>query len=133
MTIKEFAAKHKVRIKFDEIVDPIVIAKYGQIYEYGNGQFGVMFLTNSVGKWNNRRKECERAGMKLIQDGDTEGTLLFNPEDKVQAKTAIRTVGARVKRELNPEARKVAIENAARARQAKNAAIGLHSDGQKQP
>jgi len=129
MTIQEFASKHKLRIKRDEEGEQIVMAKHGQIYDYGRGQFGVMFLTNSVGKWNNRRKECEAAGMKLIQDGDTEGTLLFDPQDREQSKVAIRTVGARQKRQLTPEAKARAIENAAKARQVKDS---LHSEGIKQ-
>jgi hypothetical protein len=117
MTIKEFAAKHKIRIKLDECADPIVIAKHGQIYEYSATRFGVMFLTKSVGKWNNRRRECEAAGMIIIQDGDTEGTLLFDPENQVQAKTAIRTVGAKQKRQISPEQAKAGAERLARFRE----------------
>jgi hypothetical protein len=133
MTIKEFAARHKVRIKLDELADPIVIAKHGQIYEYGPGQFGVMFLTDSVGKWNNRRKECEAAGMKLIQDGDTEGTLLFDPENLAQAKTAIRTVGARFRRQVSPETAKAGAERLARFREAKKAASDPSTEAQNRP
>src|SRR5215471_2020375 len=100
MTIKEFAAKHKTRIKQDEVGDFIVVAKHGQIYDHESGQFGVMFLMDGAGAWNNRRKACEAAGMKCIQDGDTEGTLLFDPENRDQAKLAVRLVGARIKRQV---------------------------------
>lgn len=123
MTIKEFATENKVRIKLDEVNDPIVIAKHGQIYEYSDNQFGVMFLTKSVGKWNNRRKACEGAGMTLIQDGDTEGTLLFDPDNQAQAKTAIRTVGARQKRELSPERKQAGAERLARWRESQKAIL----------
>lgn len=116
MTIKEFATKHKVHIKLDEVGDAVVIARNGEIYDYGKGRFGVMFMLDSVGKWNNRRKECEKAGMRCIQDGETEGTLLFDPEDRDQAKTAIRLVGARARRELRPEQKKAAVERLARFR-----------------
>ena len=130
MIIKDFAARHTLRTKRDEVGEEIVIAKHGQIYEHGSGQFGVMFLMDSIGKWNNRRKDCERAGMTVIQDGDTEGTLLFDPDNKAQVRTAIRLVGARQKRALSPEARKQAVENLARFR---NAAPAPHSEGQKRP
>lgn len=114
MTIKEFATKHKVRIKLDEELEAIVLAKHGQIYDYGSGRFGVMFMFDTPKPWNNRRRECEAAGMRVIQDGDTEGTLLFDPENREQAKTAIRLVGARQKREMTPEQRKAAVERLAR-------------------
>jgi hypothetical protein len=105
MTIKEFAAKFKLRTKRDEDGEDIVLAKLGQIYAYSDTQFGVMFLTKSARLWNSRRQECEAAGMPCTQDGDTEGTLLFDPENKDQAKVAIRAVGARRKKELSPELR----------------------------
>ena len=118
MTIKEFALAHKVRIKLDEDGEPVVLAKHGEIYDFGRGRFGVMFMLDSVRVWNSRRQECEKAGMQVIQDGDCEGTLLFNPENKEQAKTAIRLVGARQKRQLSPEQRKLAVERLERFRQA---------------
>src|SRR5262245_50742281 len=114
MTIKDFATKYKTRIKQDELGDFIIPAKYGQIYDFGGGKFGVMFLTDSVGRWNNRRKACEAAGMKCVQDGDTEGTLLFDPQDISQAKTAISQVEARQKRQMTPEQRKAAAERLSR-------------------
>lgn len=117
MTVKEFAVKHKVRIKHAEEGEVIVMAKHGQIYDYGAGRFGVMFMLEGSRAWNGRRQECERVGMRLVQDGDTEGTLLFDPEDKNQAKTVIRLVGARQKRQLSPEHRKAAVERLERFRQ----------------
>lgn len=133
MTIKEFAAKHKVRIKLDEDGELIVLAKHGQIYDYGSGRFGVMFLMDTVGTWNNRRKECERAEERVIQDGETEGTLLFDPLNKEQAKTAIRLVGARQKRQVSPETAKAGAERLARFREAQKAASEPSWRGQKRP
>lgn len=116
MTIEEFAARHKLQTRRDEEGELIVRARLGQIYDYGAGNLAVMFMTDSVGKWNNRRKECEKAGMTVRQDGDTEGTLLFDPESKEQSKTAIRTVGAYRKVNLTPEQRQAKAENMARVR-----------------
>jgi hypothetical protein len=133
MTIEDFAARHRVRIKRDEEGETIVLAKSGPIYGFSSHRFGVMFMLPTERQWNSRRRECERAGMTCIQDGDTEGTLLFDPENRDQAKTAIKLVGARQKRQLSPEARKLAIENAAKARQVKKAGAGLHSDSANRP
>jgi hypothetical protein len=57
----------------------------------------------TAGKWNNRKKTAQASEFTLTQDGDTEGTLLFDPEDAKQAKLAIRLVGAREKATLSPE------------------------------
>jgi hypothetical protein len=120
MTIKEFATAHRLQIKTDEEGEFIVRAKHGQIYEYGPGQFGAMFMFETKIPWNNRRRECERAGMKVIQDGETEGTLLFDSENRDQAKVAIKTVGAYRKVNLSPEQRQAKAERMARVREFKN-------------
>jgi hypothetical protein len=118
MTVKDFATQHKVRIKLDEDGEAIVLAKHGQIYGYSAHKFGVMFLFKTAMKWNNRRRECEAAGMTVIQDGDTEGCLLFDPENANQAKTAIRLVGAYRKVNLTPEQRQERAERLKRNLQA---------------
>lgn len=118
MTIKEFAIKHGIRIKTDEEGEAIVLAKHGQIYDYGSGQFGVMFILKSSRLWNSRSQECEKAGMRVRQDGDTEGALLFDPQNPAQAKTAIRLVCARQKRRISPEQAKAGAERLARFREA---------------
>lgn len=116
MTIKEFANKFTVRVKVDDEQEHYVPAKHGQIYQYSSDLLGAMFLTRSIRLWNTRREECVAAGLRIQLDGDTEGLLLFDPADEKQARTAIRTIGARVKRRLNPEARQAAIERLARLR-----------------
>lgn len=110
MTIEDFAAKHKIRIKRDEEGETIVAAKHGQIYGYSRHKFGALFLMRTERQWNKRRRECEAVGMETIQDGDCEGTLLFDPENRDQARTAIRAVGAYRKRQLSPEQQKALIE-----------------------
>lgn len=129
MTIKEFAVRHKVRIKFDEEGEAAVLAKHGQIYDFGRGQFGALFMFDTPRPWNSRRQECEKAGMRIVQDGDTEGTLLFDPENKDQAKTAIRLVGARQRRQLSPEQRKLAVERLERFREARQSVSDPPSGG----
>lgn len=129
MTIESFAAKHKLQIKTDEEGETIVRARHGQIYDYGSGKLGVMFLLTSVGAWNNRRRECEHAGMAIRQDGDTEGTLLFDPENAVQSKTAIKAVGAYRKVNLSPEQRQAKAERMARVNEARKLAASHDESG----
>ena len=117
MTIREFSQKHKVRFKRDEEGEEIIPARHGQIYLYSGHRLGVMFLMDSVGKWNNRRKECEAIGMETVQDGDCDGTCLFDPENKKQARLAIKLVGARQKRQLSAEQREAATERLRRFRE----------------
>ena len=105
-TIIAFAEKYRLRVRRDECGDPIVIGKTGHIYEYGEGLLGVLILPmNGQGRiWANARGRLEDAGCQIWQDGDTEGTALFDPQDHAQAKLAIRLVGAKPKRraQLSP-------------------------------
>lgn len=133
MTIDDFATKHRLQTRRDDLGELIVRCRHGQIYEYNNERLGVMFLLKSAIKWNNRRKECEAAGMKVIQDGDTEGTLLFDPENKAQARVAMRSVGAYRKVELSPEVRQARAERMAAVRQAKNPPQIPDERGEKRP
>jgi len=59
--------------------------------------------------WGAVRKTLQAAGFSLHQNGDAEGSLLFNPEDPEQSKLAISVMGARRKRRMTPEAREKAI------------------------
>lgn len=43
--------------------------------------------------WHASREKGLAAGMTLLQDGDWEGTLLFDPHDGNQAKLAIKIAG----------------------------------------
>src|SRR5215475_6164936 len=122
MTIEDLISKNKLQSKRDDLGELIVRCRHGQIYEHGQRRLGVMFLLKSVGKWNNRRKACEAVGMEVIQDGDTEGALLFDPEDKKQTRVALRQVGAYRKVEISPELRQAKIERMARLNEARKLA-----------
>jgi hypothetical protein len=62
-----------------------------------------MFDTKA--KWTYAKKKLTAGGFTIRQDGDTEGTALFNPEDKAQGRLALKIAGARVRRELTQEQR----------------------------
>jgi len=105
MTIRTFAEKHRLRTVTDSDGSHIIPGRSGQIYEHSSTRLGVTFdserHTTREG-WNNRRRQCVAAGMTLWQDGDYEGSLLFDPSDPRQTEMAIRVAGCRVKRNQSP-------------------------------
>jgi hypothetical protein len=54
-------------------------------------------------KWGNVKRAALPLGMTLQQNGDSEGVLSFDPNNRAQVRMAIKIAGARPKRELNPE------------------------------
>ena len=106
MNIKKFAESYRLRTSMDADGTTIISGTSGHIYENGDGNFGTVFMSEkfrSREAWNNRRKECLAVGMELHQDGDYEGTLIFDPSNVKQAKTAIKVSGTRPKRIISPE------------------------------
>jgi hypothetical protein len=74
----------------------------------GDGQFGLCLMNplpypESKGKYRNAQKRLLAAGFIQSQDGDSEGTFLFDPTNAIQSKLAIREAGIKVRRQLTPE------------------------------
>jgi hypothetical protein len=54
--INEFAEKRRLKMRRDECGESIIPGKQGQIYEYGDGELGVMFMSGLRTKmWNKFR------------------------------------------------------------------------------
>jgi hypothetical protein len=67
---------------------------YGHhVYEHGAGRFGVMLMFDSARKWSNAKKTLIAGGFAIRQNGDTEGTALFDPEDKAPHDSPSRSRG----------------------------------------
>jgi hypothetical protein len=107
--LARFAAKYSLRVQHDECDDPVILGKHGHLYEYSPTELGLMILPPDGNPrprlWNSISKECIASGMILRQNGDAEGALSFSPENKEQAKLAIRMAGARPKRQMSEERR----------------------------
>jgi hypothetical protein len=104
--LRTFAEQHRLRLRRDEDGRLIIPGRHGQLYDWEDGaRLAVMVIGEHVTSrhWGNRRRACLMAGMDLIQDGDAEGTLRFDPTDRAAARTAIRAVGAYRRRQLSPE------------------------------
>ena len=111
--IKSFATAHRLRTITDKGDGTTIIAgRKGHIYEYGN-RLAVMFLPSGWApkKWGNARRACEAAGMSVLQDGDSEGSIAFDPSDPNQAKLAKAVAGCKTIRRVS-EAQKEQLRTA---------------------
>jgi hypothetical protein len=132
VNIDQFAVTHLARVRKDECGEPIINGRLWkqqpkagrmydhQIYEHGDGRFGVRLMFDSARKWNNAKKTLTASGFTIKQNAETEGTALFDPENKAQAKLAMKITGARVRRQLSPEKRDALV---ARLQTARNEAV----------
>jgi hypothetical protein len=107
LRIKTFAETHRLNIALDTDNTVIIRGKSGQIFEYDNARLGVMYQPAKDAwkpkTWGNNRRAALAAGMELHQDGDSEGTLLFDPANVQQSKLAVKIAHCRAKRVLSPE------------------------------
>lgn len=119
-SIKEFAARYSVNAKRDGCADDSIPGRqYAKdmpareeyrchIYDHGDGKrFGVclMFMPTSPSgksaKWTNTRKKLIAAGFEARQFGDSEGPLLFDPQNEKQARLALEVCRVRARRKLS--------------------------------
>ena len=115
LMIERFASTHRLKSALDECWERIVPGKHGHIYEWNTdgSVFGVMFMPPKTprepwGKWcpkrwGNFKRAGLALGMTVVQNGDSEGCLSFDPNDKAQVKLAIKIAGVRPKRRISPE------------------------------
>lgn len=93
----EWAAKHRLKTKIDADDTLIISGATGSIWEYSKSRLGVTH-EGTVGTWNFRRDKGCGMGMRLSQNGDSEGSLTFDPTDAEQSRFAIQMAGCRGRR-----------------------------------
>ncbi len=107
-SIEHFANQHRLRVKRDEGRDLIIPARLGHLYKHDGGILGLMLASQNGDdpKLHNtlrsRMRKALQTGLELHQQGDCESSFLFDPENKQQARLAIRLVGAMRKRRASP-------------------------------
>jgi hypothetical protein len=129
MTIKEFAESYHVRARkegSDEMIIPgtrrfpderIQRVEYAShIYEHAPGRFGLLLFFGTRKRWNFAKRTLAAAGFEIRQDGDTEGTALFDPADARQAKLALKLARVRKRRILSEGVRRAATDRIRHAR-----------------
>lgn len=126
MTLPQFAGHYRLKLSHDECGDPIIPGRLGKdsnISDFSDTELAMCWLadgkkTARPGMWNRTKARCLAAGMTLHQDGDAEGIFVFDPADPVQSKLAIKSVKAKVKRQMSPERLAALSESLVKARKA---------------
>lgn len=106
MSLTRFAEQHRLRIRTDADGSRFIPGRDGQVYQYDAGRLAVIH-SSTLRKWNARRRAGVAAGMAVLQNGDTEGTLLFDVTNREQCRLAIRMAGVKRKRTMSPAQREV--------------------------
>jgi hypothetical protein len=109
MSIKHFSETNRLNWKLDECGEHIIPGKAGHIYADAT-RMGV-YVVSTPKKWGNARRAFEGAGFRIHQNGDFEGTALFEAGNPEQLKLAMRYARIKHRRKLSPEQ----LENARRA------------------
>lgn len=103
MTIEDFAERERVHTRRGEDGVRVVAGKFGDIYEYDDRLFAVSVMMHSKQSWTYRKKRGLGVGMTLQQDGDEEGTMLFDPENPDQSQAALTIAHVRRRMRLSAE------------------------------
>lgn len=115
MNIGDFAHTYSLKPSRDECGEVIIRGVYGHIYFHSSSRMGVLLMTTPR-RWGTRRRLFTNAGFQVIQNGDCEGTALFDPADASRVRLAIKAAGVRRKRAMTPEQRAAKAEILAHAR-----------------
>jgi hypothetical protein len=113
-TLKTFATKYRLKLRLDVGETGIIFGRAGQIHQHDLGRLGVMYMpakAKTAEMWNTRRRACMAVGMLLHQNGDREGSLLFDPSSAAQAKLAIQVGGVKGRRIMS-QAQKESLQRA---------------------
>jgi len=105
MTIQEFCKLYRLKLTKDKCGEEIIPGKLGHLFDHGHGQFGMVLEDSSSGPSRarlllSRKKAALKAGFLPKQQGECESVLVFDPQDRKQAKLAVKLVMARKKRNV---------------------------------
>jgi hypothetical protein len=94
MNIEEFAKRYRVRTVRDRCGDLIVSGKNGRVGDgYERDVLGVYVSAKSARKWSSVRRKLVSVGMRVKQNGDVDGVLLFDPDNHLQSRLALKAAG----------------------------------------
>jgi hypothetical protein len=111
MSIIDFAKQHKLKVRRDPDDGTDIIPgthDHSHIYEWNGTELAVMFITPATKParpffWRKHRDSGIATGMRVIQDGDAEGCLGFDPSNPDQVKIALKLAGIKRKRQVSQE------------------------------
>jgi len=134
MTLEEFAALHKARIRRDSCGDLIIPGRPAKAARHEDRnhifadahQFGVSLVCSTARRFNARVQKLLAAGFVFKQRGDTEGLLFFDSSDDVQSRLALEICGVRKIRPATEEQRATARMRFRRPSAADLPSVGVH-------
>jgi hypothetical protein len=104
MTVRDFSTTYNLRLTKDKDDTEVIQGTVGHIYEYGSDELGLVIVPPGNPRprlYTSIKTKCCSAGMTLRQDGDAEDALSFYPEDKQQARMAIKVAAVRAKKRIS--------------------------------
>jgi hypothetical protein len=101
MDVGAFAESQRLKVRRDEDGTQIIPGKAGHVWAYGAGRLAVTLLELTPRTWGHRKRACLAVGMDLHQDGDYEGTLLFDPTDAEQVQVALKAAHVKRRRRVS--------------------------------
>jgi len=124
MRLDDFASKHRLKVRRAEDGDHIIAGKLGHIYQHDAETFGLFFMPDRPRLWSHAKRKLEAVGFTIWQNGDDEGSALFDPANTVQARLALKVIRAKHRR--TPSAAQLeALEKARKSRRiAQNHCVG---------
>ena len=142
--LMNFAKDRRLRVRRDECNEAIIPGRRGQIYQHNNdgSVFGVMYMPFATkddrwGAWTPRRwgmfkRAALAIGMTLLQNGDSEGCLAFDPATDQHVELALKIAKVIRRRQLTPEQRMRAIERLGsnRSDALKNGGLGAKNESE---
>ena len=104
MHLNHFSKKYRLRVRRAEDGEAVIKGKHGQIYFHSDGVFGALLMPNGHRPrlWPGARRRLEAVGCEIHQDGDHEGSVLFDPANLKQCRLVLKVVGAKRKRIPSP-------------------------------
>jgi hypothetical protein len=127
--VKHFADTHRVRARRDECGELILPGRIGHVYEHGTSRFGVYLNCATKRAWSSAKRTLTAAGFTIRQNGDMEGTALFDPANEEQARLAVEIARIRKRRVVTPEQRKRMAERMRSIKRGVSAQKGHHPTG----
>jgi hypothetical protein len=103
--VKQFADTYRVRARRDECGELILPGRIGHVYEHGAGKFGLYLSCATPRSWSSAKRTLIAGGFTIRQNGDMEGTALFDPDNEQQARLALEIARVRKRRVVTAEQR----------------------------
>ncbi len=98
MKLEDFATKYRLKVRREEDGEPMISGKFGRLYQHDPETLGLLFLPGRPRLWPHARRKLEVADLTIWQNGDDEGSTLFDPANTVQSRLALKVIRAKPRR-----------------------------------